>query len=1815
MAFQHKIVRDLAWVVSSPSLFGFSIAPPRKWSQELVRQARPWLLELDSSPAATLAWLALRLRGDYVATLLEYWVEESPILDSSNLQLRRQLGVEGSREVRGMLRYIFEAADLTNSPERRWFHWEASYKIFLSLELTEARGDDERHLSQLVSFNLDCNALHHLNVMQQKRQIPQLSPRVRHWVETECFAANSSAATSVAKDTHCTVPGVVHGLYAVTLNQTNISDNSNTNKFFIIQLIEGGGRFTVFSRWGRVGDVGQKEEEKAQFSNLDPAIKAFESKFRSKTGNIWSPPHTDFVAKPQKYQIVEMATGALVSLGLPPSEHWPLGRLSEHQLQKGHALLEKVGRVMKKGASEEAEADYLRTHELLQLSSSFYTLIPHDFGQRSCKMTRESRPVLIDSPELLEQKFALLTTLDQAEVAQSNISSGVRSSAPHELMGWAFIKGSVLQKWPSTASASPRGDGWWTDDPAMLLSMNQDSLFAVVDQRHLLAPARAAFCADVGVGVTRGLYGHNAMVIPCTPVAPPSAAEHGGSLRRGDRGGHIQQLQFCLIQLGYMAPAAIRNRSGYFAHYTEEAILRVRHQHSQPAALPPPQRTPGIPKSPHLNARQLGALTNCIDSNQAHGSASAGEDGFDEHHLQSVRTSSSRCTNIILKVYDQQCEQYLRQDFEQQQRTRDAPSSPTAPPALDAPSSPTAPPALDASSSPTAPPALDATTAGAGVSAGAGAGAISDVDCLHERVDSQGRILAIQGCLELLIPAAPLLSASELHSQVTHLFESRLSGGDEKQGTTQWRRSKSGSGGDSATAPASSTAPATAPALPLTVIELRFFDQGEDDSKSDGDNGNADRKREGRGAEACVGRWQEVSRGCIVPPGWEAAARELAPPSLPAAGAFTAAGKRRLCEGKGGHIVTTMASMKGGDKKKEQGVGHENCGGGSGSEPTTSSLANFVVLDDAKRAKKTAAPRWLPPTINTGSVFVDALDHAAGNGKRWTIDQAVRSLSAVEEAGRAMLIADTIVSCCGRYGKHAKRVVQKGALRDEEVGNVVQAEDSKDVQQTEQETREQEMGLSLAKGYLLLSAFERMSSSKSWLNSTQPALAPACRYVGRMRSKQPLRNELIFRFLFAQNTGVQLRPCRLLLKCLSALDNGDIRGDARGDAARAQQQQEEKQAQQLMLVGLELQQLLSACKDSNHCELDSNHCDMDSRIELGHRLAIALGIFREFRLGLASYASERELASCLCWLVRNHCSCTKMPLDAAADMLGLVQAQDPQQHQRLSKLLLDECREGGFTTKKINRVRGELGMPEELAPAREELLLSLGMSRGRRSCQGPLPALCFAEQGVPIMYVDSLEQLAALEEEVRSSCARAGANASHEGVFGQFAVLGMDVEWEPENRCKSGSKSSPNAKQHPASIVQLAAPHVVLIIDIIRLSAGSTVPSARSASAVSAIASFFATVFAISIIIGFGLETDIRKLQTSFSPALECFNRLPRVVDLRRCAVEHRAQPNAGKLSCMSNKSLSSLVEDFVGKSLDKEQQLSHWGERPLCQDQLDYAALDAHVLLQIAARAWANKGDKGEGIGETETEDIPHSMMHHATASITEALLLKLQSTAVPLELASAPPMRALSKRSSVEGGTSEVLQPLGTNDVLVALRALGLFRERMVRDISNARSLGDSTLADNSAVRIVKTLILVVDSPCESIPLLVACVLPLTRQLRMESVRTALREVLKAASTIRLCKHNELVPLCGYPHGAIGPVGLRNTPVAVLLDDSIMASDEILCGAGAPDIVFAVSPHALMAKARAQQAAISIVSDGPTAHQDRSDGPTVHQDTPFLV
>ncbi|KAK8565495.1 hypothetical protein V6N12_059055 [Hibiscus sabdariffa] len=261
-----------------------------------------------------------------------------------------------------------------------------------------------------------------------------------------------------------------HGddIYDAMLNQTNVGQNNN--KFFVIQLLESDDSKTymVHNRWGRVGVKGQTKLH-GPFTSLQAAIDEFQTKFFNKTKNYWYN-RKDFVCHPKCYTLLEMDYDEKgkesdvirktdTSIGtqlretkLEPrvakfisvicnismmkqqmmeigynADKLPLGKLSRFTILKGYDVLKRIADVI----------DQSNRSKLEQLSSEFYTVIPHDFGFRKMRESSSPRPSLvvpnnnittdmelsvagdfvIDTPQKLKKKLEMVEALGEIEVA------------------------------------------------------------------------------------------------------------------------------------------------------------------------------------------------------------------------------------------------------------------------------------------------------------------------------------------------------------------------------------------------------------------------------------------------------------------------------------------------------------------------------------------------------------------------------------------------------------------------------------------------------------------------------------------------------------------------------------------------------------------------------------------------------------------------------------------------------------------------------------------------------------------------------------------------------------------------------------------------------------------------------------------------------------------------------------------------------------------------------------------------------------------------------------------------------------------------------------------------------------------------------------------------------------------------------------------------------------------------------------------------------------------------------------------------------
>ncbi|KAK2857977.1 hypothetical protein Q7C36_005896 [Tachysurus vachellii] len=254
-------------------------------------------------------------------------------------------------------------------------------------------------------------------------------------------ATGSQIKASRKPDSLCPLSDAeVHEDFDCMLNQTNIGNNNN--KFYVIQVLLSGGKYYCWTRWGRVGEAGQNSL--AGPSAVDAATKNFEKKFKDKTKNNWSD-RDNFVSHTGKYTLIEVdgdqdaevqvdavsnrpvaaknilpctvdsATQRLIKFIFDNDmfkeamermnldiKKMPLGKLSKQQIAKGFEALEAIEEAIKKKSNK---------NKLTELTSKFFTIIPHNFGR--------SRPPVIEDDDILQKKKEMLLVLADIEVAQS----------------------------------------------------------------------------------------------------------------------------------------------------------------------------------------------------------------------------------------------------------------------------------------------------------------------------------------------------------------------------------------------------------------------------------------------------------------------------------------------------------------------------------------------------------------------------------------------------------------------------------------------------------------------------------------------------------------------------------------------------------------------------------------------------------------------------------------------------------------------------------------------------------------------------------------------------------------------------------------------------------------------------------------------------------------------------------------------------------------------------------------------------------------------------------------------------------------------------------------------------------------------------------------------------------------------------------------------------------------------------------------------------------------------------------------------------
>ncbi|KAG9263260.1 hypothetical protein AMEX_G23275 [Astyanax mexicanus] len=192
-------------------------------------------------------------------------------------------------------------------------------------------------------------------------------------------------------------------------------------------------------------------------------------------------------------------------------------------------------------------------------------------------------------------------------------------------------------------------------------------------------------------------------------------------------------------------------------------------------------------------------------------------------------------------------------------------------------------------------------------------------------------------------------------------------------------------------------------------------------------------------------------------------------------------------------------------------------------------------------------------------------------------------------------------------------------------------------------------------------------------------------------------------------------------------------------------------------------------------------------------------------------------------------------------------------------------------------------------------------------------------------------------------------------------VVGVDMEW----RAGFGTVFTQNV-----ALIQLAVKGQVFLLDL----------CSQSLNCHSLTVQFIRALLTDSSVLklGYGMSGDFKSLVATWPELKEEPLEVKGVLDLlhvhqqlqrcwRGCGGSRSVEVNKGS----AEKGLSLLVQQVLGKPLDKMEQLSNWERRPLRTSQLRYAAADAYCLLDVYLTLSHNP--KAFGLPE-DLQSIPSS-------------------------------------------------------------------------------------------------------------------------------------------------------------------------------------------------------------------------------------------------
>ena len=214
------------------------------------------------------------------------------------------------------------------------------------------------------------------------------------------------------------------------------------------------------------------------------------------------------------------------------------------------------------------------------------------------------------------------------------------------------------------------------------------------------------------------------------------------------------------------------------------------------------------------------------------------------------------------------------------------------------------------------------------------------------------------------------------------------------------------------------------------------------------------------------------------------------------------------------------------------------------------------------------------------------------------------------------------------------------------------------------------------------------------------------------------------------------------------------------------------------------------------------------------------------------------------------------------------------------------------------------------------------------------------------IVVDNAQSLWWLEEEVDKWLSELNRDLESEANSDENILLkyawGLDCEWKPGPDCGEHS---------PVSTLQLGTRKKAFLIDLQAICRGSDNLD-EDDSVESDLDRILLKIFRnprVSLV-GFGVFQDLGKLAASF-PHLKCFSEFVSVIDLQSIS----SVVYSTKFDRKATSSLQKMTAMLLNKRLDKTQQCSDWSHRPLSEEQISYAMLDAAIIPLLLSAIFDN--------------------------------------------------------------------------------------------------------------------------------------------------------------------------------------------------------------------------------------------------------------------